>query len=70
MDPDTREKITKVYIKHLPFCNEYDIPLSKMEPAIKANISRVALIHLIEYIKIIPLDELIYLKKNFQNYIK
>ena len=55
MDPDTREKITKVYIKHLPFCNEYNIPIDKMEPTIKANISRVALIHLIDISKLFHL---------------
>ena len=51
MDPKTREKITTVYIKHLPFCNEFGVPLSKMEPTIKANISRIALLHLIELLK-------------------
>ena len=69
MDPKTREKITTVYIKHLPFCKEYGIPLSKMQPTIKANISRIALLHLIEYIKVVSLDELIFLKKNHQNYM-
>ena len=70
MDPKTRESITKVYIKNLPFCNEYGVPIEKMEPTIKANISRTALLHLIEYIKVVSLDELIYLKKNYQNYVK
>ena len=62
MDPSVREKITKVYIKNLPFCNEFGIPLNKMEPTTKANISRIALMHLIEYVKVIPLEQLIYIK--------
>ena len=69
MDPNIREKITIVYIKHLPFCNEYGIPIDKMEAPIKAQLSRTAFKHLIEYIKVIPLEQLIYLKKNCNNYI-
>ena len=69
MDPSVREKITKVYIKHLPFCNEYGIPFNKMEEPIKAQLSKTALMHLIEYVKVIPLEQLIYLKQNHQNYL-
>ena len=67
MDPKTRDAITKVYIKHLPY-DEY-LNIDKMEPSIKAQLSRIALIRLIEYIKVIPLEQLIYLKQNHQNYL-
>ena len=69
MDPKTRKAIENVYIKHLPFCNEYGIPFNKMEEPTKAQLSKTALMHLIEYVKVIPLEQLIYLKQNHQNYL-
>ena len=40
-----------------------------MEEPIKAQLSKTALMHLIEYVKVIPLEQLIYLKQNHQNYL-